>query len=59
MQPKKENTRNVVEIENNSTLYDYNIQFISYSVSLVSSRFEVEKDVGEIKKYIILKLSGL
>lgn len=50
--------KGLVEIENNSTLYDYDIQFISYSISLVPSRFEVEKDVGEIKKYIILKLSG-
>tara|TARA_B100001093_G_scaffold244508_1_gene234137 strand:- start:3233 stop:4414 length:1182 start_codon:yes stop_codon:yes gene_type:complete len=50
--------KGLVEIENNSTLYDYDIQFIGYSVSLVPSRFEVEKDVGEIKKYIILKLSG-
>jgi hypothetical protein len=50
--------KGLVEIENNSTLYDYDIQFISCSVSLVPSRFEVEKEVGEIKKYIILKLSG-
>lgn len=50
--------KGLVEIENNSTLYDYDIQFISYSVSLFPSRFEVEKEVGEIKKYIILKLSG-
>ncbi len=50
--------KGLVKIENNSTLYDYDIQFVSFSISLVPSRFEVEKDVGEIKKYIKLTLSG-
>ena len=50
--------KGLIKIENNSTLYDYDIQFVSFSISLVPSRFEVEKDVGEIKKYIKLTLSG-
>tara|TARA_B100001564_G_C20669649_1_gene685560 strand:- start:5759 stop:7021 length:1263 start_codon:yes stop_codon:yes gene_type:complete len=50
--------KGLVKIENNSTLYDYDIQFVSFSISLVPSRFEVEKDVGEIKKYIKMTLSG-
>lgn len=51
--------KGLIEIENNSTLYDYDIQFVSFSISLVPSRFEVEKDIGEIKKYVKLTLSGI
>ena len=35
-----------------------NIQFVVNSISLIPSKFEVEKEVGEIKKYIKLTLVG-
>ena len=47
-----------IKIINNSKLYDFDIQFVVVSISLVPSKFEVEKEVGEIKKYIKLTLVG-
>ena len=50
--------KGALKIINNSKLYDFNIQFVVISISLIPSKFEVEKEVGEIKKYIKLTLVG-
>lgn len=50
--------KGALKIINNSNLYDFDIQFVVISISLVPSKFEVEKEVEEIKKYIKLTLVG-
>jgi len=50
--------RALIKLINNSTLYDYDIQFIVASISLRSSKFEVEKEILELKKFIKLTLIG-
>ena len=50
--------KGAIKITNNSKLYDFDIQFVVISISLVPSKFEVEKEVEEIKKYIKLTLVG-
>lgn len=50
--------KGAIKITNNSKLYDFDIQFVVISISLVPSKFEVEKEVEEIKKFIKLTLVG-
>ena len=45
-----------ITLQNKSKLYDYKIRFVSLSVTLKESKKEVEKEIGEIKKYIKLNL---
>tara|TARA_Y100001933_G_C18996083_1_gene562546 strand:+ start:704 stop:1924 length:1221 start_codon:yes stop_codon:yes gene_type:complete len=53
---EKNKNKAEITLQNTSKLYDYNIRFVSFSVSLKESKKEVEKEIGEIKKYIKLNL---
>ena len=48
----------IVKISNTSTLYDFKIHFAVVSISLVPVKVEIEKDVGEVKKFMKLTLTG-
>ena len=48
----------VVKISNTSTLYDFKIHFAVVSISLLPVKVEIEKDVGEVKKFMKLTLTG-
>jgi len=52
----KPNNKGSVLMTNKSNLYDYNIQFVLLSISLKPRSLEVEKEIGEINKYVKLKL---
>ena len=50
------NKKGEITISNKSNLYDYALQFVFISISLKDVKTEVEKEIGEIKKYVKLNL---
>tara|TARA_B100001109_G_C18813863_1_gene451058 strand:- start:30 stop:1253 length:1224 start_codon:yes stop_codon:yes gene_type:complete len=50
--------RGLIKLINNSTLYDYDIQFVVVSISLRSTKIQVKKEIFELKKFIKLNLIG-
>ena len=50
------NIKGEITISNKSNLYDYGLQFVFISISLKDVKTEVEKEIGEIKKYVKLNL---
>ena len=48
----------LMSLYNRSTLNDFDIQFAVASISLSPVKIEVEKEVGEIKKFIKLTIIG-
>ena len=50
--------RGLIKLINNSTLYDYDIQFVVVSISLRATKIPVKKEIFELKKLIKLNLIG-
>ena len=50
------NKKGEITISNKSNLYDYGLQFVFMSISLEGVKIEVEKEIGEIRKYVKLNL---